>query len=106
MRGDRDNTLQGMHHSGYEMCSFARAAVTNSHTLGGFGDRSVSSHSPGDCKSKTKVGEHLPRGVDENMPCASLSSGCLRVPRPVSDMARSAYHLPSVSSRGVLLIEQ
>ena len=25
--------LQGIHHFGYEMCSFARAAVTNSHTL-------------------------------------------------------------------------
>ena len=98
--------LQGIHHSGYEMCSFARASVTNSHTLGGFGDRSVSSHSPGDCKSKTKVGGHLLRGADENMSCASLSSGCIRVPQPVSDKARSAYHLPSVPSRGVVLIEQ
>lgn len=37
--------LQDIHHSGYEMSSFVRAAITKSHKLGGFGDISVLSQS-------------------------------------------------------------
>ena len=36
--------------------------------------------SPGNYKSKTKVGGHLLRGVNEHVPCALLNSGHLRVP--------------------------
>lgn len=71
--------LQDIHHSGYEMCSFVRAATTKSHKLGGFGDRSVLSQS-WRLQVQDQGWGHPLSGVNENVPCASLNSGRLRAP--------------------------